>query len=244
MLREAGLWLLAEWPWQCAGLGAERPVHKTTKLRACDSMAALGRAGSRPVRQQGRQSHRAPISCAALMQAAAAAVPGSKPGPAGTRLISTGLADLDLLLGKGLPLGSLLLLLEAEGCSQPLTLLQYFLAEGVASGQDALWLGPDAPGELGLPRLAADQRAPKASPAGAAGVVLWCSSETALLQAAKPGKAASGLRIAWQYRDYLAPAGEAAEFDPGANREQLRCLLLACTAVRQLTSTSYLTASR
>lgn len=60
-----------------------------------------------------------------------------------------------------MPLGSLLLLLEDSGCSQPATLLQYWLAEGVASGHRGLWVAPAAHGDLRLPRLSADQKASK-----------------------------------------------------------------------------------
>jgi PAXNEB protein len=38
--------------------------------------------------------------------------PGTAPGPYGQTLVSTGLADMDRLLGGGLPLGGLLLVLE------------------------------------------------------------------------------------------------------------------------------------
>jgi PAXNEB protein len=40
------------------------------------------------------------------------AEPGTLPGPYGQTLVSTGLADLDQLLGGGLPLGCLLLVIE------------------------------------------------------------------------------------------------------------------------------------
>lgn len=48
--------------------------------------------------------------------------------------MSTGLADLDRLLGGGLPLGSLTLILEDEWSQHHATLLKYFLAEGAACG--------------------------------------------------------------------------------------------------------------
>ncbi len=40
--------------------------------------------------------------------------PGTRPGLHGQTLVSTGLAGLDSLLGGGLPLGSVLLILEAR----------------------------------------------------------------------------------------------------------------------------------
>lgn len=50
-------------------------------------------------------------------------------------MISSGHPDLDRLLGGGLPLGSLLLLLEDSWSGHHATLLRYFLAEGAACGQ-------------------------------------------------------------------------------------------------------------
>jgi elongator complex protein 4 len=56
---------------------------------------------------------------------------GTRPGLNGQVLISTGVAGLDKLLGGGLPLGSLLLIIEDSHSQQHLNLLKCFLAEGV-----------------------------------------------------------------------------------------------------------------
>lgn len=56
---------------------------------------------------------------------------GTRPGLNGQVLISTGVAGLDKLLGGGLPLGSLLLIIEDAHSQQHLSLLKCFLAEGV-----------------------------------------------------------------------------------------------------------------
>jgi elongator complex protein 4 len=61
--------------------------------------------------------------------------PGTRPGLHGQTLVSTGHPDLDRHLGGGLPLGSLLLLLEDGWSGHGTTLLRYFLAEGAACGQ-------------------------------------------------------------------------------------------------------------
>ncbi|KAK9825219.1 hypothetical protein WJX74_000929 [Apatococcus lobatus] len=66
---------------------------------------------------------------------------GSWPGMHGRTMISTGLADLDSVLGGGLPLGSVLLLLQDAWTPHASTLLKYFAAEGVACQQK-----PTAPG--------------------------------------------------------------------------------------------------
>jgi hypothetical protein len=62
-------------------------------------------------------------------------LPGTRPGPHGLTLISTGHSELDKILGGGLPLGFLLLVLEDGTSGHHITLLKYFLAEGAACGQ-------------------------------------------------------------------------------------------------------------
>jgi elongator complex protein 4 len=69
-------------------------------------------------------------------------------------LISTGLADLDRILGGGLPLGAVLLLLEDAYCPHGSTLLKYFAAEGVACGHRVHWGGATRPDASSLPSLA------------------------------------------------------------------------------------------
>jgi hypothetical protein len=56
---------------------------------------------------------------------------GTRPGLNGQVLISTGVAGIDRLLGGGLPLGSVLLIIEDSHSQQHLNLLKCFLAEGV-----------------------------------------------------------------------------------------------------------------
>lgn len=61
--------------------------------------------------------------------------PCTRPGPQGLTVVSSGLADLDQVLGGGLPLGAITLLLD-DGCSSlHETIIQYFLAEGAVTGQ-------------------------------------------------------------------------------------------------------------
>ena len=59
----------------------------------------------------------------------------------GQTLLSSGHGDLDRLLGGGLPLGTLLLVLEDGWSTHHTTLLRYFLGEGEACGQvrGAVW---------------------------------------------------------------------------------------------------------
>lgn len=56
---------------------------------------------------------------------------GTRPGLNGQVLISTGVAGVDKLLGGGLPLGSLLLVIEDSHSQQHINLLKCFLAEGL-----------------------------------------------------------------------------------------------------------------
>jgi elongator complex protein 4 len=67
---------------------------------------------------------------------------GVRPGLHGQTLLSTGLADLDRLLGGGLPLGSVMLLLEDPHSQQHIGFIKHFLAEGIACGHSSCWLAP------------------------------------------------------------------------------------------------------
>eukprot|EP00882_Tetradesmus_deserticola_P019140 GHRQ01020588.1.p1 GENE.GHRQ01020588.1~~GHRQ01020588.1.p1 ORF type:complete len:250 (+),score=18.12 GHRQ01020588.1:591-1340(+) len=74
---------------------------------------------------------------------------GTRPGLHGQVLISTGLAGLDRLLGGGLPLGSILLLLEDSNSQQHLNLIKCFMAEGICCKHSVAWvtaqkLSPDS----------------------------------------------------------------------------------------------------
>ncbi|GBF90991.1 hypothetical protein Rsub_03846 [Raphidocelis subcapitata] len=122
---------------------------------------------------------------------AAAVDTGTRAGLHGQTLLSTGIADLDALLGGGLPLGAVLLVLEDAHSQQHLALVKHFLAEGVACGHTACWLAPSPqPGGPGafVPAVAA----PRAD------------ADAGTAQAADHTAAGDdGLRIAWQYRKYI-----------------------------------------
>ena len=64
---------------------------------------------------------------------------GTRPGLSGQTLVSTGLADFDKLLGGGVPLGTVVLLLEDNHTQNHSTLIKYFLAEGAANKQALYW---------------------------------------------------------------------------------------------------------
>ena len=65
---------------------------------------------------------------------------GTRAGLHGQVLVSTGLADLDQHLNGGLPLGTVLLVMEDAFSPHATTFLKYFLAEGVACSQPSMWL--------------------------------------------------------------------------------------------------------
>lgn len=74
---------------------------------------------------------------AELSSVADAAGAGTRAGLHGQTLVSTGHADLDRVLGGGLPLGTLLVVLEDAASPHADTLLRCFAAEGVACGHQA-----------------------------------------------------------------------------------------------------------
>ncbi|KAK9788302.1 hypothetical protein WJX73_008158 [Symbiochloris irregularis] len=113
---------------------------------------------------------------------------GTRPGPLGQTLISSGNSDLDRILGGGIPLGCVLLLLEDGRTHHHLTFLQCFVAEGLNNQQAVLW--------------AASQRAFSAAKLPAINQSHGSVKGTER-QAAASGGQAGDLRIAWQYRQYL-----------------------------------------
>lgn len=86
---------------------------------------------------------------------AAAADPTTRQGPRGQTLISTGLSDLDKVLGGGLPLGCLLLLEEKGPSPHADNLIRLFVAQGAACGHRTLWLRPRVPAGRTPPSLPA-----------------------------------------------------------------------------------------
>lgn len=80
---------------------------------------------------------------------------GTRAGPQGQSLVSTGLADLDQILGGGLALGTLTLICEDVLSPHHLSLLGYFIAEGLNNDQAVLWGASHRSGAVGkLPRVA------------------------------------------------------------------------------------------
>ncbi|KAL1222133.1 Elongator complex protein 4 [Cardamine amara subsp. amara] len=112
-------------------------------------------------------------------------IPGLKCGPNGTTFISTGIRDLDKILGGGYPLGSLVMVMEDPEAPHHMDLLRTFMSQGLVNNQPLLYASPskDPRGFLGtLPHPG--------------------SSKEDKSTAADPDQGES-LRIAWQYRKYL-----------------------------------------
>lgn len=117
--------------------------------------------------------------------APACQTPGLKYGPNGTTFVSSGIPDLDKILGGGFPLGSLVMVMEDPEAPHHMLLLRNFMSQGLVHGQPLLYASPskDPRGFLGTlpsPALSKEDK----------------SRERDLDQE-------KGLRIAWQYRKYF-----------------------------------------
>ncbi|KAH1073104.1 hypothetical protein J1N35_025432 [Gossypium stocksii] len=120
-----------------------------------------------------------------LSTAAPSHGPGLKCGPNGTIFLSSGIPDLDKILGGGFPLGSLVMVMEDAEAPHHMLLLRNFMAQGLVLGQPLLYSSParDPRGFLGtLPSPAAskDDKSRERDP-----------------------DQEKGLRIAWQYKKYF-----------------------------------------
>ena len=135
-------------------------------------------------------------------------VAGTRPGLHGHTLVSSGLADLDNLLGGGVPLGTVVVLgTDGDPSSaggNACTLLRYFVAEGCASGHAGMWIHPGGGGARAgsggsrsvartLPRVVVDKARADDDD----------DDDGSARRDANGDANGDGLRIAWQYRRYL-----------------------------------------
>ncbi|GAM29249.1 hypothetical protein SAMD00019534_124250, partial [Acytostelium subglobosum LB1] len=117
----------------------------------------------------------------------------------GNLLTSTGLHDLDEILGGGVPVGSILMIEEDVNSSYYMFLLKYFLAEGVAQSHGAFFtslVGLDAfevlnklPARCTQTEVEDDDEEEKQARQQA--------------DAAAGGGGSDGLKIAWRYQAYI-----------------------------------------
>ncbi|KAK9110964.1 hypothetical protein Scep_018483 [Stephania cephalantha] len=112
-------------------------------------------------------------------------IPGIKHGPNGTTFLSSGIPDLDKILGGGFPLGSLVMIMEDAEAPHHLLLLRTFMSQGLVHEQPLLYASPS--------------RDPRAF-LGTLPSPLLSKEEKTLKNEQEQEK---GLRIAWQYKKYF-----------------------------------------
>ncbi|CAN0841236.1 Elongator complex protein 4 [Linum grandiflorum] len=118
--------------------------------------------------------------------ASSAQSPEIKCGPNGTYFVSSGIPDLDRILGGGFPLGSLVMVMEDSEAPHHMLLLRNFMSQGLVHKQPLLYASPskDPRGFLGtLPTPSSSAKDDKSR-----------SHDT---------EQDKGLRIAWQYKKYF-----------------------------------------
>ncbi|KAJ4839759.1 Elongator subunit elp4 [Turnera subulata] len=113
--------------------------------------------------------------------------PGVKCGPNGTFFVSSGIPDLDKILGGGFPLGSLVMVMEDAEAPHHMLLLRNFMSQGLVHNQPLLYASAskDPRGFLGTlpgPSSTKDDK----------------SRNHDVSEQEK------GLRIAWQYKKYFS----------------------------------------
>jgi elongator complex protein 4 len=147
-----------------------------------------------------------PSPAGSSVVAAKVALPGTKPFLNGQALISTGLAQLDAIIGGGWLLGTLVLLdiPRHDDAAASTSLVddfhRYFVAEGIVSGQHAVVVSDDADSfathQLPL-ELSMAQKQVKAQ----------------LAASANPSADDESLTIAWQYQKYISDATSSSSLD-------------------------------
>ncbi|KAF5743047.1 hypothetical protein HS088_TW09G01109 [Tripterygium wilfordii] len=111
--------------------------------------------------------------------------PGIKFVPNGTIFVSSGIPDLDKILGGGFPLGSLVMVMEDAEAPHHMLLLRNFMSQGLVHNQPLLYASPakdprEFLGTLPSPVLSKDDKSHNKDP-----------------------EQDKGLRIAWQYKKYF-----------------------------------------
>lgn len=120
-----------------------------------------------------------------ISSATSTQTPGFKHGPNGTTLISSGIPDLDKIVGGGFPLGSLVMIMEDTEAPHHMLLLRNFMSQGLVHKQSLLYASPSREpraflGTLPNPMPSKDDKSRE-----------------------HESEQEKGLRIAWQYRKYF-----------------------------------------
>ncbi|KAJ6819949.1 elongator complex protein 4 [Iris pallida] len=114
--------------------------------------------------------------------AATATSSGVKLGPNGAAYVSSGIPDLDRILGGGFLLGSLVMVMEDAEAPHHLLLLRNFMSQGIVHRHDLLFATPSADPRAFLGTLPAPVSSSSSS---------------------SKHEQDQGLRIAWQYKKYF-----------------------------------------
>lgn len=113
-------------------------------------------------------------------------LPGIKCGPNGTFFVSSGIPDLDKILGGGFPLGSLVMIMEDAEAPHHMLLLRNFMSQGLVQNQPLLYASPAT------------------DPRGFLGTLPCPSSSKDDKSRNHDTEQEKGLRIAWQYKKYFS----------------------------------------
>ncbi|KAM6563998.1 hypothetical protein CsatB_023996 [Cannabis sativa] len=117
--------------------------------------------------------------------ASSSQTPGLKHGPNGTTFISSGIPDLDKILGGGFPLGSLVMVMEDAEAPHHMLLLRNFMSQGLVHNQPLLYASPSK------------------DPRGFLGTLPSPGSSKDSKSSKRESEQEKGLRIAWQYKKYF-----------------------------------------
>ncbi|CAI0443680.1 unnamed protein product [Linum tenue] len=120
-----------------------------------------------------------------LPAASSAQSPEIKCGPNGTFFVSSGIPDLDKTLGGGIPLGSLVMVMEDSEAPHHMLLLRNFMSQGLVHKQPLLYASPSK------------------DPRGFLGTLPSPSSPKDDKSRSHDAEQEKGLRIAWQYKKYF-----------------------------------------
>ncbi|CAI9111406.1 OLC1v1011629C3 [Oldenlandia corymbosa var. corymbosa] len=125
-------------------------------------------------------------------------VPGLKHGPNGTTFLSSGIADLDKILGGGFSLGSLVMIMEDPEAPHHMLLLRNFMSQGLVHKQPLLYASPakEPRGFLGTlpnPVTSRDEKSRE-----------------------RDAEQEKNLRIAWQYKKYFGEQNQESQKDEKA----------------------------
>ncbi|XP_072968812.1 elongator complex protein 4 [Typha angustifolia] len=112
---------------------------------------------------------------------------GLKPGSNGAVFVSSGIPDLDRILGGGFLLGSVVMVMEDCDAPHHLLLLRCFMSQGLVHRQPLLFAGPIEEPRAFLGTLPSPVSVAKETQINAGG----------------KDKEEKGLRIAWQYKKYF-----------------------------------------